>query len=135
MDTVMRTIERNPIIILSLSSPSVHTAAVLSQLLGRAVTCVEGVYHGQPENSVIVQVQEWTEHEAELVKLLNSHDQNCVLFTDGQRNAWLCHAPLFNISQGAEREFIGEMQSRPVRQMTKRPDSYTIVGDLLFYVR
>jgi hypothetical protein len=137
----MRTIERDPIVIISLGLPfddygKEQTTNLLWMITGQERTAVKGAYKGEAESSVILPAAVWREHEPALRELLNTYSQQCIFYADGQRNAWLCNAPAFDIDQGAERKFIGELVSRPLKGWTTAlPESYTQVGENIHYVR
>ena len=136
----MRGIERDPIVIVSLGH-SWNTSGV--DLTSQAFTKITGIPHepvvgcfdGEKEVSVILTASRWRQHEDELRELLNKHEQKCILFCDGQRNAYLCNAPAFDIDREAVKHHLGELVSRPRRQMTSLPLSYTQVGENIHYVR
>jgi hypothetical protein len=136
----MRTIERNPIVIISLGLPygpgSESTEKLVQAVIGYPVRAVQGAYKGKFEASILLSHGVWKEHESALVELLNDYKQECIFYADGQRNAWLCNAPAFDTEQAAQRTYLGELVSRPVKQWTTAlPDSYTVVGDNIHYVR
>ena len=139
----MRTIERDPIVILSLGYPAtveghICTAKLLREVTGLEHTPVLGCYEGETESSVILPLSLWTQHEAALVSLLAQYCQKCVLFCDGQRNAWLCDAPFYetSIRSSTGRRHLGELVSRAKNQMTAGlPKSYTEVNGSIHYVR
>lgn len=136
----MRSIERDPIVIISLGLPysvtgSKVTAAIVEAVTGQSHECVLGSYKGQQEASIILPASTWRRNEAKLREELNTYEQQCILFADGQRNAWLCNAPAFDIDQGAERHYLGELVSRRAAGFTNLPESYTKVGDDIHYVR
>lgn len=138
----MRTIERDPIVILSLGYPATGegnriTALKLNEITGLEHTPVIGCFEGETESSVILPLSVWTQHEQALVRLLNQYGQKCILFADGQRNAWLCIAPHYGVSiRVQDRQYLGELVSRPKAQMTAGlPESYTEVNGSIHYVR
>lgn len=132
----MRTVERDPIVIFSLNLGQLETAqAVSAALPDRRIEPVQGCFEGVKEWSVIVPAAVWDANAAELAKLLHSHGQKCIMFADGQRNAWLCNGPTYDTAQAAERKYLGELVSRPTRQLTKLPASYTQVLENTHYVR
>lgn len=139
----MRTIERDPIVILCLGYPATEvghrdTALAIGNVTGLDHTPVLGCYKGEQESSVILPLALWTKHEADLCTLLNFAGQKCVLFADGQRNAWLCDAPFYETSQRSSsgRHYLGELVSRAKNQMTAGlPESYTEVNGSIHYVR
>lgn len=138
----MRTIERDPIVIISFGYPATTeghkcTANVLKQVTGLDHTPVLGCYEGETESSVILPLALWTQHEAALIVLLRQYCQKCIMFADGQRNAWLCLAPDYAVSlRTQDRKFLGELVSRAKNQMTAGlPQSYTEVNGSIHYVR
>lgn len=138
----MRTIERDPIVILSLGYPATEegnriTAVKLNDITGLEHTPVVGCFEGEQESSVILPLALWTQHEQALARLLTQYGQKCILFADGQRNAWLCMAPHYSTSLRAQdRQYLGELVSRAKSQMTAGlPSSYTEVNGSIHYVR
>ncbi|QHJ82060.1 MAG: hypothetical protein [Bacteriophage sp.] len=138
----MRTIERDPIVILSLGYPATEegnriTAKLLNEITGLEHTPVKGCFEGEEESSVILPLSIWTQNETALVRLLTQYGQQCILFADGQRNAWLCPAPHYAVSlRTQDRKFLGELVSRAKNQMTAGlPKSYTEVAGSIHYVR
>lgn len=136
----MRTIERDQIVILSLGLPygpgSVATSQLIQAVTGLPHAAARGAYKGKFEASILLSLGTWKEHEEGLVELLNEYKQECIFFADGQRNAWLCNAPAFDTSNAAQRQYLGELVSRPVKQWTTAlPASYTVVGENIHYVR
>ena len=61
---------------------------------------------------------------------LAAYEQRCVLYLDGQRNAFLCPAPHFDWQQDSK--YIGELVSKDSVGSTQ---SYTLVNGLVYYVR
>lgn len=138
----MRTIERDPIVILSLGYPATEeghriTAQLLNELTGLEHTPLLGCFEGEQESSAILPLALWTQNETALVRLLTQYGQKCILFADGQRNAWLCPAPYYSTSlRTQDRQFLGELVSRAKSQMTAGlPKSYTEVNGSIHYVR
>lgn len=136
----MRTIERDPIVIISLGLPygpgTESTEKLIQAVTGFPVKAVKGAYKGLFEASVLLSATTWREHESALRELLNDYKQECIFYADGQRNAWLCNAPAFDIDQASERTYLGELVSRPLKQWTTTlPESYTIVGENIHYAR
>lgn len=138
----MRTIERDPIVILSLGYPATDeghriTAQLLGEITEHVHTAVKGCFEGEEESSVILPLALWTQHETALVRLLTQYGQKCIMFADGQRNAWLCPAPHYSVSlRTQDRQFLGELVSRAKNQMTAGlPQSYTEVAGSIHYVR
>ena len=116
-----------PLYILSLSQPKEQTEELIGRILGRPVTAVQGCYEGILEWSVLVPSEEMS---ASLRSTLAAYEQRCVLYLDGQRNAFLCPAPHFDSQQ--ESEYIGELVSKDSVGSTQ---SYTLINGLVYYVR
>lgn len=122
-----------PMIIMSLNLGLDATVEALRDILGRSVGPVQGCYEGVEEWSVLLHSAEFNEHRAELVALLNKHSQESILYLDGQRNAYLVDGPLFDWD--VQSRYIGELVSRHTVGVVTRPQSYTIVGENLYYVQ
>ena len=129
----MRKEHGTPLYIISLNHDRDMTEAAIAEILGRPVTAVQGCYEGHLEWSVLIPSDEFQTHRTALVALLNARSQQTALYLDGQRNAYLCDAPFFD--HGVASKYIGEMVSRPLAEVVNKPNSYTIVGENLHYVR
>ena len=123
----MRRESGTPLYICSLNESKERTEEVFSLLLGRPVTACEGAYEGEEEWSVLIPSEDM--NDAVRAALAASR-QRCVLYLDGQRNAFLCPAPLYNVT--VEAQYLGELVSKETVGSTK---SYTKVNGLVYYVR
>lgn len=137
----MRTVERDPIVIIRLGLPyndtgNELTTELLHRITGTVHKVSKGVYKGKEEASVVLCNLTWDRYEPHLRELLNEYKQECIFYADGQRNAWLCDAPAFDIRTEAKRQYLGELVSRPLKGWTTAlPESCTIVGGNIHYVR
>lgn len=128
--------------ILSLGTERAAVEFQVGEILGRPVQAVQGCYEGELEWSVLVPADEYYEHLPAFQEALRTTSQDCVMYLDGQRNAYL----VSGLSDFDEREydfragdykFLGELKSVELATLAsnKFPKSYTIIGERLHYVR
>ena len=128
--------------ILSLGTERAAVEFQVSEILGRPVQAVQGCYEGELEWSVLVPADEYYEHLPAFQEALSAAQQFCVMYLDGQRNAYL----VSGLADGDGREydhragdykFLGELKSVELATLAsnKFPKSYTIIGERLHYVR
>lgn len=128
--------------ILSLGTERAAVEFQVGEILGRPVQAVQGCYEGELEWSVLVPADEYYEHLTAFQEALSAAEQECVMYLDGQRNAYLVRG----LSDGDGREydfragdykFLGELKSVELATLAsnKFPKSYTIIGERLHYVR
>ena len=128
--------------ILSLGTERAAVEFQVGEILGRPVQAVQGCYEGELEWSVLVPADEYYEHLPAFQEALRAAEQECVMYLDGQRNAYLVRG----LSDGDGREydfragdykFLGELKSVELATLAsnKFPKSYTIIGERLHYVR
>lgn len=128
--------------ILSLGTERAAVEFQVGEILGRPVQAVQGCYEGELEWSVLVPAAEYYEHLPAFQEALSAAEQECVMYLDGQRNAYL----VSGLYDGDGREydfragdykFLGELKSVELATLAsnKFPKSYTIIGERLHYVR
>lgn len=138
----MRAESGTPLYILSLGTERAAVEFQVGEILGRPVQAVQGCYEGELEWSVLVPANEYYEHLTAFQEALSTAEQECVMYLDGQRNAYL----VSGLYDGGGREydfragdykFLGELKSVELATLAsnKFPKSYTIVGERLHYVR
>lgn len=129
--------------ILSLGTDRFRVEGQVSEILGRTVQAVQGCYEGELEWSVLVPAEEYYEHLPAFQEALHSAQQDCVMYLDGQRNAYLVSGQLprgarqaYDFRSGPTK-FLGELKSVELATLAsnKFPKSYTIIGERLHYVR
>lgn len=128
--------------ILSLGTERAAVEFQVGEILGRPVQAVQGCYEGKLEWSVLVPADEYYEHLPAFQEALSAASQDCVLYLDGQRNAYLVRGPydgdgLEYDFRAGDYKFLGELKSVELATLAsnKFPKSYTIIGERLHYVR
>lgn len=123
--------------ILSLGTERAAVEFQVGEILGRPVQAVQGCYEGELEWSVLVPADEYYEHLPAFQEALGAAGQLCVMYLDGQRNAYLVSEHKgYDFRTGAYK-FLGELKSVELATLAsnKFPKSYTIIGERLHYVR
>lgn len=123
--------------ILSLGTERAAVEFQVGEILGRPVQAVQGCYEGELEWSVLVPADEYYEHLLAFQEALSATEQECVMYLDGQRNAYLVSDHKgYDFRQGGYK-FLGELKSVELATLAsnKFPKSYTIIGERLHYVR
>lgn len=128
--------------ILSLGTERAAVEFQVGEILGRPVQAVQGCYEGKLEWSVLVPADEYYEHLTAFQEALSATEQECVMYLDGQRNAYLVNGPYdgdgreYDFRAG-DYKFLGELKSVELATLAsnKFPKSYTIIGERLHYVR
>lgn len=123
--------------ILSLGTERAAVEFRVGEILGRPVQAVQGCYEGELEWSVLVPADEYYEHLPAFQEALSDAQQECVMYLDGQRNAYLVFPQCgWDFREGGYK-FLGELKSIELATLAsnKFPKSYTIIGERLHYVR
>lgn len=128
--------------ILSLGTKRAAVEFQVGEILGRPVQAVQGCYEGELEWSVLVPADEYYEHLPAFQEALRTAEQECVMYLDGQRNAYLVSG-LYDDDgreydfRAGDYNFLGELKSVELATLAsnKFPKSYTIIGERLHYVR
>lgn len=123
--------------ILSLGTERDAVEFLVGAILGRPVQAVQGCYEGELEWSVLVPADEYYEHLLAFQEALSTASQDCVMYLDGQRNAYLVADHKGYDFRAGDYKFLGELKSieLAVLASNKFPKSYTIIGERLHYVR
>lgn len=128
--------------ILSLGTERAAVEFQVSEILGRPVQAVQGCYEGELEWSVLVPADEYYEHLTAFQEALSNAQQDCVMYLDGQRNAYLVSGEAGEDGRAYDHragdyKFLGELKSVELATLAsnKFPKSYTIIGERLHYVR
>ena len=123
--------------ILSLGTERAAVEFQVGEILGRPVRAVEGCYKGELEWSVLVPANEYYEHLPAFQEALSTTGQECVMYLDGQRNAYLVPDHEGYDFRAGDYKFLGELKSVELATLAsnKFPKSYTIIGERLHYVR
>ena len=123
--------------ILSLGTDRAAVEFQVGEILGRPVQAVRGCYEGELEWSVLVPADEYYEHLPAFQEALSTASQDCVMYLDGQRNAYLVTDFNGYDHRAGGYKFLGELKSVELATLAsnKFPKSYTIIGERLHYVR